>query len=276
MSDADPTVALSQLSNSLTTLEQALSPLLSTPFDNLKSGPEGSEGVEPLLQARLEVLTGYVVHDLVWIYCRTAGVDPNTHPVLQELLRLKSYFDKLKNAEEPVVEKARPQLDKAAATRFINAAINSSRPRVPADYTPTAGPSTPQELGEKGTHTRFEEAEGDVERLLESEEDDDDEEEKEEEVAEKERKEKEKEQKKVKSGRPKMDPFAGYDSPSTKPSSKSKKSKPSTPKPSTPSASAPSSGEKRKAVDSPAGSGTPSGKGKKDKKLKMKGGKGGK
>lgn len=196
------------------------------------------------------------------VYCRTAGVDPNSHPVLQELvscsslplslslepievafseheliphfasldatskqLRLKSYFDKLKNAEEPVVEKgaslppltflapnrslthpspppARPQLDKAAATRFINAAISSSRPRTPVDYTPTAGPSTPQELGEKGTHTRFDE--GDVERLLESEGESS---ESEEEVVVLESKKQEK--KGGKQARPKMDPFAG-------------------------------------------------------------------
>lgn len=66
MSDIDPTVALSSLSSSLSTLEESLAPLLSTPFAQLLAGPEGSEGVEPLLQARLEVLTGYVVHDLIW------------------------------------------------------------------------------------------------------------------------------------------------------------------------------------------------------------------
>lgn len=66
MSDTDPTVALSQLSTSLTTLESSLAPLLSTPFESHLAGPEGSQGVEPLLQARLEVLTGYVVHDLIW------------------------------------------------------------------------------------------------------------------------------------------------------------------------------------------------------------------
>nr|CRX79003.1 hypothetical protein [Leucosporidium scottii] len=208
MSDSDPTIALSSLSTSLTTLEESLAPLLSTPLDQLLAGPSGSEGVEPLLQARLEVLTGYVVHDLIWIYCRTAGVDPNTHPVLQELLRLKSYFDKLKNAEEPVVEKGRPHLDKAAATRFINAAISSSRPRTPVDYTPTAGPSTPQELGEKGTHTRFEagEVEGDVERLLESA---DEEEGGSEEVEVEVVKQVEPVKKQGRSHRPKMDPFAG-------------------------------------------------------------------
>lgn len=66
MAECDPTVALSQLSSALSTLEESLSPLLSTPFAALLAGPEGSQGVEPLLQARLEVLTGYVVHDLIW------------------------------------------------------------------------------------------------------------------------------------------------------------------------------------------------------------------
>lgn len=57
---ADPTKTLSQLSTSLATLEEALAPLLATPFE------EVSEGLEPLVKARLDVMVGYVVHDLIW------------------------------------------------------------------------------------------------------------------------------------------------------------------------------------------------------------------
>lgn len=57
---ADPTTTLSELSTSLTALEEALAPLLATPFE------EVSEGLEPLVKARLDVMVGYVVHDLIW------------------------------------------------------------------------------------------------------------------------------------------------------------------------------------------------------------------
>ena len=57
---ADPTKTLPQLSTSLATLEEALAPLLATPFE------EVSEGLEPLVKARLDVMVGYVVHDLIW------------------------------------------------------------------------------------------------------------------------------------------------------------------------------------------------------------------
>lgn len=70
---------------------------------------------------------------------------------------------------------ARMQLDKAAANRFISAAINSNRARVDPNYT-EADPmaiddddeAAAAEAGPSGTHIRFSEAEQeDVERLLE-------------------------------------------------------------------------------------------------------------
>lgn len=110
MAEVDPSTTLATLSSTLSTLESSLEPLLATPFETLCSATnqDGSE-LDPLLKARLEILTGYVVHDLIWsesllafaceenereltrlhtsvVYCRTAGVDPNSHPVLAELV----------------------------------------------------------------------------------------------------------------------------------------------------------------------------------------------
>ncbi|GAA5912206.1 hypothetical protein JCM8208_000931 [Rhodotorula glutinis] len=160
MSDVDPSATLASLSAAVTQLDSALAPLLAKPLaDHL-------EHEQPLVQARAQVLASYVVHDLVWVYLKTAGVDPATHPVMAEIDRLKTYFSKLKGAQAGVVpssstsaapaqQQRRMHIDRQAASRFINAAIASQRATVDPAYEgedPEAGPS--------GTHTRFSGDEG--------------------------------------------------------------------------------------------------------------------
>lgn len=60
MADTDPSATLATLSTSLDSLETALEPLLAKPFDEVLADQD------PLVQARLQVLTSYVVHDLIW------------------------------------------------------------------------------------------------------------------------------------------------------------------------------------------------------------------
>lgn len=60
MSDTDPTATLASLSSSLSTLEGALAPLLAKPLD------DHLDGQDPLVQARMQILASYVVHDLIW------------------------------------------------------------------------------------------------------------------------------------------------------------------------------------------------------------------
>jgi hypothetical protein len=66
MAEVDPQVTLATLSSSLTTLEESLAPLLATPFEDL------TQDLDPLQKAKLEVMTGYVVHDLIWSECSAA------------------------------------------------------------------------------------------------------------------------------------------------------------------------------------------------------------
>ncbi|BGP24068.1 exosome complex protein LRP1 [Rhodotorula toruloides] len=166
MTDIDPSATLTTLSASLNSLETAVEPLLAKPFDEVLADQD------PLVQARLQVLTSYMVHDLIWVYLKTAGIEPSTHPVMQEIERLKGYFGKLKSAEQGVspdesANRPRMQLDKSAASRFINAAI-SSRASVDPNYNDAA-------VGPSGTHTRFtDEQQEEVERLLEDKNEDED------------------------------------------------------------------------------------------------------
>jgi len=55
-------------------------------------------------------------------YLRINGVKAREQPVFKELARVKQYFDKIKTAEEPLLERA-TTLDKGAAARFIKAGL---------------------------------------------------------------------------------------------------------------------------------------------------------
>ena len=39
---------------------------------------------------------------LIAVFLKTKGLDPSKHPVSEELKRVKSYFDKIRAAENPV------------------------------------------------------------------------------------------------------------------------------------------------------------------------------
>ncbi|KAJ7508571.1 hypothetical protein B0H11DRAFT_1965701, partial [Mycena galericulata] len=106
---------LDSLTSSLSTLESTLSPLFAQTL------PETTVALTPIEQAKLQTLLPYLVYDLVFIYLKSKGIDPKTHPVA----RVKRYFDKISSAENPDAQRA--PLDKAAATRFIKHAITQSK-----------------------------------------------------------------------------------------------------------------------------------------------------
>ncbi|KAJ3879415.1 Sas10/Utp3/C1D family-domain-containing protein [Lentinula edodes] len=130
---------LKVLSSSLTEIEAAIAPLLS----GERTLPEILLALEPLEQAKLQTTLPYLVYDLIFIYLRTRGIDPKTHPVVTELERVRQYFEKIKNAENTPIRGT--QVDKAAANRFIKHAI--SQAQIDADaagvaYPPKASSST--------------------------------------------------------------------------------------------------------------------------------------
>ncbi|KAK0246168.1 Sas10/Utp3/C1D family-domain-containing protein [Armillaria nabsnona] len=127
---------LAILSSSLSELESQLEPLFTQTL------PETLLSLEPIEQAKLQTLLTYVTYDLVFIYLKSRGIDPKTHPVVSELDRIKGYFDKIDKAEKP--ETRHIEIDKAAAGRFIKHAITQAklgRPPGEAPLEPTPGPS---------------------------------------------------------------------------------------------------------------------------------------
>ncbi|OBZ79810.1 Nuclear nucleic acid-binding protein C1D [Grifola frondosa] len=106
---------LSALTDSLDDLEAKLDPLFAQTL------PESVVGLETIQQAKLQVVLPYLVYDLIFIYLKTRGIDPKTHPVITELDRVRQYFEKIKDAENPAKRKV--AVDKAVANRFIKHAI---------------------------------------------------------------------------------------------------------------------------------------------------------
>jgi exosome complex protein LRP1 len=111
---------VANLNASLDELESQLEPLFT------KSLPETLVALETIQQAKLQVVLPYVLYDLVFVYLKTRGIDPRTHPVISELDRVRQYFDKIKSAEDSE-EKKRLGIDKAAAGRFIKHAIAQAK-----------------------------------------------------------------------------------------------------------------------------------------------------
>lgn len=111
---------VANLNASLDELETQLDPLFT------KSLPETLVALETIQQAKLQVVLPYVLYDLVFVYLKTRGIDPRTHPVIGELDRVRQYFDKIKSAEDSE-EKKRLGIDKAAAGRFIKHAIAQAK-----------------------------------------------------------------------------------------------------------------------------------------------------
>ncbi|WVF71558.1 hypothetical protein IAT40_006366 [Kwoniella sp. CBS 6097] len=119
MSDDNPAVTLSALTNSLDVLERALEPLQAQEWSSTL------EGLSTLERAKMDVLASYTINDLIWVYLKLKGIDPEKHDVSAELDRIKTYYTKVRAVEEP--DAPRPQIDSAAAKRFIKSSIPKSQ-----------------------------------------------------------------------------------------------------------------------------------------------------
>ncbi|KAI1793138.1 Sas10/Utp3/C1D family-domain-containing protein [Ganoderma leucocontextum] len=145
---ADKVLAkLATLDDSLDDLEEKLEPLLAQTL------PESLLSLETIQQAKLNVALPYLVYDLIFIYLKTRGIDPKSHPVVAELDRVRQYFDKIKNAEDP--EKRKTAVDRAAANRFIKHAIAQVKGQ-PQQRTPGEAPAQ-SDGPPTHTHIRFDE-----------------------------------------------------------------------------------------------------------------------
>ncbi|KAG8987852.1 hypothetical protein FRB90_003105 [Tulasnella sp. 427] len=153
--------------DSLDSLEDALAPLLAKPLaDTLGK-------LDVLDRAKLQTTLAYVAQDLIFMYLKTRGIDPATHPVMGQMTEISKYFNKIKEAEDPAkrtftlpylasppltpVLTPQPSLhgagkfavDKGAAKRFIDAALSDALSSVaPADR--ELAPTSATDVNQKG------------------------------------------------------------------------------------------------------------------------------
>ena len=64
--EVDVPAAVADLSAALSSLEAAFEPLAATPLKEILANEEPAMQIDPIEQARTQILTAYLVHDLIW------------------------------------------------------------------------------------------------------------------------------------------------------------------------------------------------------------------
>ncbi|WRT66267.1 uncharacterized protein IL334_003220 [Kwoniella shivajii] len=124
-SSSDPKSNLTSLKSSLSDLEDSLGPLIGEEGEGEDSLFDKLDQLSLMERAKMDILLSYTINDLVWIYMKMKGVNPDKHDVTAELDRIKTYYGKIKSIEEP--ETQRTRIDTKAAHRFVKSSIPRSQ-----------------------------------------------------------------------------------------------------------------------------------------------------
>ncbi|KAI1460092.1 Sas10/Utp3/C1D family-domain-containing protein [Annulohypoxylon moriforme] len=116
---------LDRLDDEIDNLEEALQPILGNISDVANKLPL-------LDKAKLFVLVTYSIESMLFSSLRLNGVNAKEHPVFKELTRVRQYFDKIKNVENPPQKPEKPDqtLNKEAAIRFIKADLSENKDKL--------------------------------------------------------------------------------------------------------------------------------------------------
>ncbi|CAH2253897.1 nuclear nucleic acid-binding C1D [Pelobates cultripes] len=106
---------LSAFEKSVDSVEEMLKKMMSV------SRAELLQKIDPLEQAKLDLVSAYTLNSLFWVYLSSQGVNPKDHPVKEELERIRSYMNRVKEITD---RKKAARLDKGAARRFIKHALS--------------------------------------------------------------------------------------------------------------------------------------------------------
>ncbi|EPQ13058.1 Nuclear nucleic acid-binding protein C1D [Myotis brandtii] len=110
---------LSTFENSIGAVDDMLKTMMSV------SGNELLQKLDPLEQAKVDLVSAYTLNSMFWVYLATQGVDPKEHPVKQELERIRVYMIRVKE----ITEKKTAKLDQGAASRFVKNAFWVPKPK---------------------------------------------------------------------------------------------------------------------------------------------------
>lgn len=126
-------------------------------LDKLISMPRNDhlQKLEPLDQAKLDLMSAYTLNSLFWMYLVTQGINPREHGIKQELERIRTYMNKVKEITD---KKNASRLDKGAAGRFVRNALynlddkdsrKQAAARKAAGIAGTAGDAPPAKLSKR-------------------------------------------------------------------------------------------------------------------------------
>ncbi|XP_028983577.1 nuclear nucleic acid-binding protein C1D [Betta splendens] len=99
---------------SLCSIKTMMEKLMSMPRNDLL------QKLDPLDQAKLDLMSAYTLNSLFWMYLVTQGVNPREHGIKQELERIRTYMNRVKEITD---KKKAARLDKGAAARFVRNAL---------------------------------------------------------------------------------------------------------------------------------------------------------
>lgn len=105
---------LTGFDSSVNSMNSMIEKLLSMPRNELQ------QKLDPLDQAKLDLMSAYTLNSLFWMYLVTQGVNPREHGIKQELERIRTYMNRVKEITD---KKNAARLDKGAASRFVRNAL---------------------------------------------------------------------------------------------------------------------------------------------------------
>lgn len=131
---------LTGFDSSVSTVKSMLETLISMPRNDLL------QKLDPLDQAKLDLMSVYTLNSLFWMYLVTQGINPREHGIKQELERIRTYMNKVKEITD---KKKAARLDKGAASRFVRNALydleeNNSAKKTAAKKSADTSSDTPQ------------------------------------------------------------------------------------------------------------------------------------
>lgn len=103
--------SLDDFSAKLDSLETALRPVLAA-LDDVRSGGSAEE-LPSIMQARVDATLAYALNAMFCMYLRTQGQDPSSHPVRDEIERVRAAYVRIHSLSAG--EKGRPRKRKHAA-----------------------------------------------------------------------------------------------------------------------------------------------------------------
>ncbi|XP_062286194.1 nuclear nucleic acid-binding protein C1D [Scomber scombrus] len=105
---------LTGFDSSASSVKTMLEKLMSMPRNDL------TQNLDPLDQAKLDLMSAYTLNSLFWMYLVTQGLNPREHGIKQELERIRTHMNRVKEITD---KKKAARLDKGAAARFVRNAL---------------------------------------------------------------------------------------------------------------------------------------------------------